>query len=489
MNRETEKTQRFQECRQRDNCRGRSGFVLLITVVLLVILSTLAYTLTSRVAAQRHRCQYLIDYQTARYACDSGIKYAIAALEDFEIELVDRPNEPDFSDLFAMSEEQYQQYIEQWADQIDFNGYSDINDINGIADSNRTSNNSARTKERASSFDFDDLFGNNSDTADWNDMAFYDEMMDFTDFNNFSNFNDIEAQAELKVRGPYGPQWPLIMESADLEIGSARVMVEIEDENAKYPVTWVMIDDKEVAAGIQAGFRAFCEWMRLGDEDVSEFIVQMEEVNKIKPFKDYLHQPKDMVQSTPAPVVVQTPTPQQEARDSRRARLIQRQAEAAKALAAKQRLIPEATHKQDYIKLMHSSLVDTETLSRPTIISDSRKESALKYMCMWASKKVNINTAPRHVLEAAFAVGGDAEAIAEGIIQARRIKPFENIEELRSSLLSYSDSIKTCEDYITTGSDTFIIRITAVSGAAKASAVIAVLKNGKKVERLAIVIG
>jgi type II secretory pathway component PulK len=146
-----------------------------------------------------------------------------------------------------------------------------------------------------------------------------------------------------------------------------------------------------------------------------------------------------------------------------------------------------AKQSADFAKLCHSSLIDTEALARPTIISETRKESALKYMGMWASRKVNINTAPRHVLEAAFIFGGDADRIAEEIIQQRRIKPFADIEELRRELFRYSTAIEKCEKYITTVSSIFTIKVTATSGAAEASAIIGITKNGKKIQKIAVI--
>ncbi len=59
--------------RRQDNpiiTHSRPGIVLLLTLVLLVVLATLGYTFSSRVAAQRHRNQYIIDYSRARYGCD-----------------------------------------------------------------------------------------------------------------------------------------------------------------------------------------------------------------------------------------------------------------------------------------------------------------------------------------------------------------------------------------------------------------------------------
>ena len=121
--------------------------------------------------------------------------------------------------------------------------------------------------------------------------------------------------------------------------------------------------------------------------------------------------------------------------------------------------------------------------------SPDRKESALKYMGMWASTKVNINTAPRHVLEAAFTFGGDADRIAEEIIRRRRTKPFKDIEELKKELFRYLDSIQKCEEYIMTTSRFFTIRVAATSGKAKVSAVIAITKDGKKVQKIAVISG
>ncbi len=146
-------------------------------------------------------------------------------------------------------------------------------------------------------------------------------------------------------------------------------------------------------------------------------------------------------------------------------------------------------HTTDFARLFHSSLIDTDVLARPTIVSESRKESALKYMGMWGSNRVNINTAPRQVLEAAFTFGGDYREIAEEIIKRRQEKPFESIEELRKSLFKYSASIEKCQPYITTLSNFFTIRITATSGVAKASTVIALTKNGKEVQTVAIISG
>ena len=84
-------------------------------------------------------------------------------------------------------------------------------------------------------------------------------------------------------------------------------------------------------------------------------------------------------------------------------------------------------------------------------------------------------------------MGFSPKRIADEIIRRRRIKPFENMAELREGLFSYSDSIGKCERYITTTSTFFTIRVTATSGVAKASSVIAITKEGDRVERVAVI--
>jgi len=437
-----------------NNCgtRNRAGIVLLVTLVLLVVLSILGYTLSSHLSARRHRDRYIIDYQAARYGCDSAVKYAIATLEDInEPVLISRPNEPDFSDLFILSEQEYEELLAEWADQNDFSLFdSDANDISDSDDFN----------------DFNELIG----------------ITDFNDVNEIGGVADFNDPNSLTVRGPYGPVWPFVTEPVEFEIGPATIKIEIEDENAKYPVGWAMLDDKTVQREAEAGFETFCEWMDVNEVQIGELKEELKVISEIKPFKLDL-KPITRIErktiSTSASTGTRTPTRTRRTRTPR-----VRTTRTAVSVSAQ--LAEQSAH---FAKLFHSSLLDTEVLARPTIISERRKESALKYMGMWGSRKVNINTAPRHVLEAAFTFGGDADEIAEEIIQRRRIEPFRNIEDLKKALFRYSVSIKECEKYITTVSRFFTIKVTAVSGLAKASAIIAITKDGKKTQKIAVISG
>jgi hypothetical protein len=422
--------------------RGRRGIVLLVTLVLLVVLSSLGYTISSRIAVQRHRDRYMIDYQAACYGRDSAVKYALATLQDVNVpSLIARPNEPDFSDLFCKTEAEYEEYLAQWAGESRLGGveagssFSDVNSANDV-----------------------------------NAIKGVNGLKDVNKLDNLGGIADFSEVNSLRVRGPYGPAWPYLVEPMEFEIGSAKVRIEIEDENAKYPLGWAMLEE-DAQREAKAGLITFCEWMDVNNARIDLLEEQLGDISEIKPF---------VLEPQPIKIIERRSRPQSVRRRGRR------RVSRGRTI---RKTIPAVVHDSDFAKLFNSSLVDTEALARPTIVSESRRESALKYMGVWSSRKVNINAAPRHVLEAAFTFGGDAVEVADEIIQRRRIKPFTDIEDLKKSLFRYSDSVGKCEKYITTVSSFFTIRVTAVSGVANASAVIAITKEGKKIERIAVFSG
>jgi len=422
------------------NSPHRRGIVLLVTLVLLIVLATLGYTLTTRVAAQRHRNQYIIDYSNARYACDSALKYALASLEDIQPTLISRPNEPDFSDVFTLSKPEYEDLLTQWLTQSALTAEGSA-DNEGVADFNAIGN--------------VDAIGDANDVNDVNDLS-YDP----------NAVVSLGATDSVTIRGPYGPAWPYVLEPMEVQIGSAKVRIEIEDENAKYPIGWVLLNEPDLQRQTEAGFEIFCEWMTLGADEIESLKEQLRAIGQIKPFK---------LEFKPISKTVRIRSSTQ-----RRTRLTRKTISAADQVA---------NQNADFARLFHSSLLDTELLARPYM--EGREESALKYLGMWASRTVNINTAPRHVLEAAFTLGSlsDAPEIAQEIIEHRRIQPFSDVDDLKNMLPRYADTLRECEQYITTASRFFTIRVTAVSGVAEASAVAAITKDGNKIKEVAVISG
>jgi len=434
------------------NSRNHRGIVLLVTLVILVVLATFGYTITCRVSAQHRRSQYIMDYQAALYGCDSGVKFALSTLETIMPKLISRPNEPDFSDLFHMNEVEYQELLDELAVQ---KGYGDSRTFDFPSDTN----------------DMNDI----TDTSAIDDFNLMGTLGDINDMNGFGDFNEPNS---LYIRGPYGAPWPLVAEATQFDVGTAKVKIEIEDENAKYPVGWMLMDNQEIEREVLAGFETFCEWMDVNEVQIYGIEYELKEVARIKPFKLTF---KTVTKRSRVPVRSSKTRGRKRSSRSVRGRRYVTTTVSASKQAAKQA--------SDFARLVNSPLVDSDFLARPTVVSESRKESALKYMGMWGSTKVNINTAPRHVLEAAFMFGGDADKIATEIIQRRRIKPYRTIDELKSDLLRYSESIRKCQEYITTVSTFFTVRVTATSGVAETSTVIAIMKDGKKITQIAAVAG
>ena len=418
--------------------RTRPGVVLLVTLVLLVVLATLGYTLSDRVASQRHRNQYIIDYSNARYGCDSAVKYALATLQELEPELVSRPNEPDFSDLFALDEIGYQELLAQWSVEFQSDGF----------------NSDKKFDDKSGIYNINGIGRDESGTVGFNDPY------------------------SLVIRGPYGPPWPFVTEPAEFEIGSAKIRIEVKDENAKYPLGWALMNNPELKRETEAGFETFCEMMSLDFIQIDSLREQLKQIGKIKPFTLTF---KTITKTVRKPITTKAKT----TRKSSTSRT-PRPRTTRTTISIKKQISDQTTH---FAKMFHSSLIDMEPLAQPTIVVGDRKEFPLKYIGLWGTRQVNINTAPRHVLEAAFIFGGNQVEIAEEIIQQRREEPFGNIEDFKNKLSRYSESIGKCEEYITTESRFFTIKITSTSGVAKASSMIAITKEGKKVTRIAVING
>ena len=450
----------------------RPGAALILTMVVLVLLTALVYQLSSSVSQWKHRMQYMIDYQTARYACESGLKYALATIGETEPNYISRPNEPDFSDLFAMSDEAYKLMMAEWAQklaiEIDANNLSkndilakfinlnrpDVNDGNSAISDANSSGNSVYSKSP---------FG----AADANDV-------------------NVVGPNELYVRGPYGPPWPYVDEPVEIEFGDARLIIEIIDENAKLPIVWGICTDANSKSESKAAVVTFCEWMQMEPNDIEPFVDELEQIKDVKPFSANLG-PVVTTAKVDANSVKDAPnaSASKSARLRRSRRASQRRAARGKTV---QQTRPDISHTMDFAKILHSPMVDLDILAKPVNKDENRTESALKYISLWGADKVNINTAPRHVLEAAFTFGGDAAEIAEQIITLRKQEPFTDVNDLAKKLYSYNASIDKVKPYITAESDCFSIRVKATSGVATVCATAGMKKVQGKFQQIGIIV-
>lgn len=415
---------------------NRRGFALLLTVVILVVLVTVCYTLSARLGSLKQRQQYMVNYQQSRYACDSAMKYILLNAAKVQLKLADRQDEPDFSDLFTMSEDEYNEMITEWAlikaEKAAMEADSLEGDAEGVADSSSNS----------------EMYGDDI----------------YIDPNS------------IVVPGPYGPDWPLVQEPLEFEIGESKVTITIEDENAKMPLTWAITTSASVNRQARAALETFCEWMQMDIFEIEELQKQADDIGKYKQFtispKPINYTEKTQVKTTPR------------TSSSRSTRSRSTRPTTSTRIVRKTR--PAIAHATDFAKLLHSSLLDTDKLAWAIPDTGDRYESPLKYMALWGSQRVNINTAPRHVLEAAFTFGGDAMEIAQEIIEMRKEEPFKDMEDLKKRLYGYSDSITKTAPYICMRSKFLSVKVTARTGGATVSSVATVIKEGRAAQRIAV---
>ena len=423
----------------------------MLTLVVLVILVTICYTLSARLALLKRRQQYMIDYQKSRYACDSAMKLALTIMKDIPLALARRKGEPDFSDVFMMDHDEFEQFKAEWA----------WRKAEEMALESETSENDPTFDTRSLSEGLDPSDPNFSGGVE-----------------TFMSDQDITDANSIDIPGPYGPQWPLVHEPIEFEIGDSRVTIRIEDENARMPLTWAMTGSVSGNRQAEAAFETFCEWMQMDAFEIDALNEQVAKMGKLKRFTvalkpiTYTEQTKTTTANRPTSTRLR----------SSRSRL----SRATTRTRTVKKTRPAIDHTTDFAKLLHSSLLDTERLAWAIPNTGDRQESPLKYLALWGSQRVNINTAPRHVLEAAFTFGGDARDIAQAIITMRQAKPIKDIAELKSKLYGYNDSIRKVEPYITTTSKFFAVKVTARTGVARASSVATVIREGTKVKRIAI---
>jgi hypothetical protein len=497
----------------------RKGVVLLLTIVILSVLTAMVYTLTWQISRHRHRQQYMIDYQKSRYACDSAVKYAIATIEDIELNLIEREKYPDFSDLFFLTRRERNEMIEEWLiEQIEIIEMEEgvfeeeeepeqenvPNERQAGKDTLYDGNNNeydggyedeyepdirslmrekfpwAFEKSEVSSWDmntgagggfaslFSGMFGG-GDTSEPNE---------FEGTNGFGQDEDYIDPNEVKVPGPYGPDWPFVQETIELEIEGAEVTIEIEDENAKMPLAWAIMKDKEKSKLSEIALERFGEWMMMDEGDLEDLKEQLKILADIKEF-DIDAKDITITETKKQEDKKRSSRTRRTNRRSRRKRTVRRRSTAAK----KKR--PVQANMTDFAKLLHSTAVDSPYISVPSKESYN-DEAAVKYLGLWGSRKVNVNTAPRHVLEAAFSFGGNHVEVADRVIQERKVKPFESIDDLEQRMLGMNDYIRKAKPYLTAESEMFSVTVKAVSGNAESKTVVTMLKKGKKVEKLSV---
>ena len=460
---------------------GRYGFVLLVTMIVLVVLATLTTGLSLTLAMSRRRQEYMIEYQRARYGLDSGMKYILNEFSNKRFTLIERLDDPDFSDLFWMDRDEYAAFIADWS------ATATDEQLDAVLKEGASLTNQQPVDAESMISGLLGLFGvQDEGQTDVDTVA-----EDFYDPNEEDLYLVELDPNDVVVPGPYGPPWPLAVEPIDLEIGPCQITITIEDENAKMPLSWLVTNSEESNEQAQDALETFCEWMSWDPQQLKELKdtiqIAMDDIYKEKMFK--LNAGPIIQRQTTTAARTQSSAASRRSR-SRRSTGSNLPQTTRRTVVAKKR--PAIAHTTDFAKLFHSSLLDREHLARPLPDTGERVESPLKYLSLWGAQHVNINTAPRHVLQAALTLAMDSFEIPEltqQIIERRKEKPFQKLDELKDLGQLDSDTMKTLNNYLTTTSTFFKVRVDSQSGSARSSAVATVVKEAQRTEVLAILYG
>jgi len=468
--------------RIKKSCLSKTpGFALLVTIIVLVVLASLTAGLATRLTMAKRRQQYMIEYQRARYGVDSGIKYILSEFPQIKFSLPSRAEKPDFSDLFWMNDETYAAYIIDWAQTVTDEQLEGA--LKEDARITETPLNPMNLMDKLKSlFGGTDIpSGRNTEKSEPNqiDTSEFDPNLMPMDVNEPSSLIEIDPN-DIEVPGPYGPPWPYVIEPIEMEIGSCKVTITIEDENARMPLSWLVTTYKKDDKRALYALKTFGEWMRMSPDEIEELQTQCEEIYQKKQFK--LNAGPILIKQ-PAAASARTSAASR-SRTSRRRRAGTTPAAATPQTVTQQR--PAIAHTTDFAKLFHSSLVDWEKLATPIPQTGAREQTALQYLGLWGSQHVNINTAPRQVLEAAFTFATDPVELADKVIQQRREKPFKTLDEIKDLVPLDAAEFNDLKNYITTASTFFKITITSRSGNARATAVVTVVKEGQQTQTLMV---
>jgi type II secretory pathway component PulK len=505
---------------------GRSrGIALFFLLGALVVLTVSTYALLSRISVRRHRLGYLVSYQKARYASSSAIRYALARLKDMPTTLIDRNGAPDYSDVFALDQESYNLLIEEWAMQLEDEMYIEDEDGNislnpwlaaaeqKTTQTQRRENIKAVHKARETVYksirdqglsreDFlpeeindmiaqtyqeqtnrpltNDVFlsamgSGTSGTEGLEGFSLESIIPMQNTADQFSQYEQAEPPSweelirGLEIPGPYGPKWPLLTEPEIIDFADdCQIEIIIEDENAKLPVTLALLTDpqNDIEAEKQACFYTFFEWMGAQEEYILDFLDSTDKIAQTKTF-DFNLKPIRITERKPVT------TTSSGGRKTTRYRTVTTNRSSY-------------MHRMDYALLFENG-IDKRMLSQDIAGWGLEGENALRYLGLWGSYKVNINTAPRHVLEAVFAFGGDGDKIADLIINRRLEEPYKDIEQLSQEAYGYKESIDKVKEMLTTESILFTIRIKASCGSAVVESISTVIKARTTVRKIATV--
>ncbi len=269
----------------------------------------------------------------------------------------------------------------------------------------------------------------------------------------------------------------------EFKIGRANVVVEIHDENAKFPMIWFL--SMPYKGGRQT--RKLDESLDIWSEAVNADFDQSRQAQKL--LGNLLGKVKvppppfmvDLSSANEGTAATNTSRPRGARRTQRRQTYTQRLEEAKKRHEAM----------GVFADLWYKELAGSEDLADLRRSCDEDDEYTLShYLSVWGADAVNINTASEALIYSVFQPFGVTEEMARSIVERRREKPFTNAGEITQALqLGNRNLSNDVSRLFVTEADTFSLHVTATLGRAQTKMQGGLYKHRGRMYNLSVIAG
>lgn len=281
---------------------------------------------------------------------------------------------------------------------------------------------------------------------------------DLTDPNDAADPNDLDEPNEM---GNIATLAPFILVQKTVQIGTAVVDIEIHDENAKYPLYWLLHSpfEKEIAP-VEDSIGRLGELLDAEPDETDNAINLAMDIDKrVEVLEPMIYLAKQRSPKNKNGEVRMLWRP-------RRARIKNSPPKSTPPVSS------EDLQKQHYqamgafVQQWHNETANTKSEFPETDLT-MRPENFTDYLGYWGHTKINVNTAPPEVMEAAFLPLGITQTAIQAIVEHRQQNPIDR----RLNLYDISDEIdrdisRAVQVLAIPTSDTFSIHINARLGRA-----------------------
>lgn len=263
----------------------------------------------------------------------------------------------------------------------------------------------------------------------------------------------------------------VVLFEKELDVGDAEVTIEIHDEHAKWPMLWMMPQNSPFSKNTNESDKLF--------KDLTGFIAaDPDDSSRL------LKLTKDLGRSIKLPPAEFTVNKSRSTR--RRGRAVRR-----RRVRGYTKRLEEARQKREGMALFAQSFYTTineqseyATLKQPMT---EREVSLVDYFGFWGHNRININTAPVEIIQAAFAPLGLTESQAQAIVSYRQQQKFTQLSDIRKVEGIERPLAQSIMPLCLTRSETFSVKITARIGRTSYRVTGAVHYNRGRVQPLAMV--